>query len=87
MDWPEEKFKALALKEKSTRGEALPQIFDEATALEAKPITDLVSALQIEASIKPENPISYAELRDGMEVKIEKAFFDESRAHLPGKKP
>ena len=86
-DWPEEKFKALALKEKSTRGGALPQIFDVITALEEKPITDLISALQIEASAKPENSISYAELRDGMEVKIEKAFFDESCAHLPGKKP
>ncbi len=82
-DWPEEKFKALALKEKSTRGEALPQIFDVATALEEKPIIDLLSALQIEALAKPENSISSAELRDGMEVKIEKAFFDESRAHLP----
>ncbi len=86
-DWPGEKLKTLALKEKSTRGEALPQIFDVATALEEKPIIDLLSALQIEALAKPENSISYAELRDGMEVKIEKAFFDESRAHLPGKKP
>ncbi len=87
MDWPEEKSKALALNEKSTRGEALPQIFDVMTALEEKPITDLISALQNEASEKPENSISYAELRDGMEVKIEKAFFDESRAHLPDRKP
>ena len=87
MDWPEEKSKALALNEKSTSGEALPQIFDVMTALEEKPITDLISALQIEASTKPENSISYAELRDGMEVKIEKAFFDESRAHLPDRKP
>ncbi len=86
-DWPEEKFKALALKEKSTRGEALPQIFDVTTALEEKLITDLVSALQIEALAKPENSISYAELLDAMEVKIEKAFFHESRAHLPDKKP
>ena len=87
MDWPGEKSKTLALKENSTRGEALPQIFDVTTALEEKPISDLVSALQIEASAKPENSISYAELRHGMEVKIEKAFFDESRAHLPGRKP
>jgi hypothetical protein len=86
-DWPAEKFKALALKEKSTRGEALLQIFDVMTVLEEKPITDLISALQMEASTKPENSISYAELRDGMDVKIEKAFFDESRAYLPGKKP
>ncbi len=87
MDWPEEKSKALALNEKSTSGEALPQIFDVMTALEEKPIIDLISALQIEASTKPENSISYAELCEGMEVEIEKAFFDESRAHLPGKKP
>ena len=87
MDWPEEKSKALALNEKSTNGEALPQIFDVMTALEEKPITDLISALQIEASAKPENSISYAELCDGMEVEIEKAFFDESHARLPGKKP
>jgi hypothetical protein len=87
MDWPEEKFKALALREKSRSGEALPQIFDVASALEEKPITDLLSALQIEASAKPENSISYAELRDGMEVKIEKGFFDESRANLLNKKP
>lgn len=66
---------------------ALPQIFDVMTALEDKPITDLISALQIEALAKPENSISYDELRDGMEVKIEKAFFDESRAHLPDRKP
>jgi hypothetical protein len=45
MDWFEEKFKALALREKSTSGEALPQIFDVASALEEKPITDLLSAL------------------------------------------
>ena len=87
MDWPEEKSKVLALNEKSTSGEALPQIFDVTSALEEKPITDLISALQIEASIKPENSISYAELCDGMEVEIERAFFDESRVHLPGKKP
>ncbi len=86
-DWPVEKLKALALREKSTRGEALPQILDVVAALEEKPITDLISALQIEASAKPENSISYAELRNGMEVKIEKAFFDESRARLPGRKP
>ncbi len=87
MDWPEEKSKALALNEKSTSREALPQIFDVMKALEEKPITDFISALQIEASTKPENSISYAELCEGMEVEIEKAFFDESRAHLPGKKP
>jgi hypothetical protein len=87
MDWPKEKSKALALNEKSTSGEALPQIFDVMTALEEKPITDLISALQIDASTKPENSISYAELYDGMEIEIEKAFFDESRAHLPGKNP
>ena len=87
MDWLEGKSKALALNEKSSSGESLPQIFDVMTALEEKPITDLISALKIEASIKPENSISYAELCDGMEIEIEKAFFDESRAHLPTKKP
>jgi len=86
-DWPEEKAKALASKEKSTRGEALPQIFDVMTALEEKPITDVVSALQIEVLAKPEDSISYAELCDGMDVTIETAFFEESRAHLPSKKP
>jgi len=84
MDWLEKKSIALALNEKSTSGEALPQIFDVMTALEEKPITDLISALQIEVSIKPENSISYAELCDGIDVEIENDFFAESRAHLSG---
>lgn len=86
-NWPEEKSKSLALKEESTTGVALPQIFDVMRALEEKPILDIISALQIEPLAKPENSISFAGLRDGMEVKIETAFFDESQAHLVGLEP
>jgi hypothetical protein len=73
----------LALREKSTRGETLPQIVDPRTALEEKPILELISALGTAAQEKPENSISFAELCDGMEMTIEKAFFNEARAHLP----
>jgi hypothetical protein len=80
-DWPEEKAEALALKEKSTKGEALPQIFNVMTALAEKPIVDIASALQLEAPTRPEGVISLAELYADMDVKIEHAYFHESRAH------
>jgi hypothetical protein len=86
-DWPEEKRKALAFKDQSTRGDALPQIFDPRTALEEEAIIELISPLQTKARQEPGYSISFAELCDSMEVTIEQAYYHESRAHLPGEAP
>ncbi|MFT7652309.1 MAG: hypothetical protein ACI9ON_002304 [Limisphaerales bacterium] len=83
-DWPVEKAKALAAKEKSADGESLSQILDPNFPLEDASFDDLVSALQIEASPKPENSLCFEALRGGMEVRIEKAFFKEARSHVGG---
>ena len=83
-DWPIEKAQSLAAKERSESGESLPQVLDARLPVEEGAFTDLVSAVQIEASPKPENSLSFAELRVGMEMKIEKAFFNEARSHIRG---
>ncbi|MEH6518983.1 MAG: hypothetical protein V7742_20075 [Halioglobus sp.] len=83
-DWPVERRVSLASKEKSEGGESLPQIFNPRLPVEEDAFTDLISALKIEASPKPENSLSFAELREGMEVKIENAFFSEARSHMTG---
>lgn len=82
-DWPEDKRAALAAREESAKGEVLPQIFDPRTALEERPILEIISALGTPAPEKPEDSISFAELCSGMEVTIEKGYYQESRAHLP----
>jgi len=81
-DWPEDKRKALALSEISKKGEELPQIFDPRNALEEKPILDIIAVLGTSAPVTPENSISFTELCEGMEMTIEKGYFDEARAHL-----
>jgi len=83
-DWPIEKTKSLALNEKYKDGESLPQTLDPNLAVEEESFTDLISALQIEASPEPENSLSFTELREGMEMRIERAFFNEARSHLAG---
>jgi hypothetical protein len=80
-DWPIEKTKSLATNEKSKDGESLPQILDARLAVEEQSFTDLVSALQTEASPKPEHSLSFAELREGMEIRVERAFYNEARSH------
>lgn len=85
-DWPEERAEALARREKSTKGEALPQIVDVMAALTEKPIIEIASALQLPAPTKAAGAISFAELCAGMEVKIEHAYFQESRAHKVARK-
>ena len=85
-DWPLEKAKSLAAKESSERSESLPQFLDARVPVEGGAFTDPVSALQIEASPKPDNSLSFAERRVGMEMKIEKAFFNEARSHIRGEK-
>jgi hypothetical protein len=62
----------------------LPQISNPRLPVEEDSFTDLISALQIEASPKPENSLSFTELREGMEVRIENAFFNEARSHVTG---
>ena len=76
--------KSLASNEKSKDGESLPQILNPRLAIEEESFTDLISALQIEASPKPENSLSFIELREGMEMRIERAYFNEARSHLAG---
>jgi hypothetical protein len=65
-------------------GGSLPQILNPRLAIEEESFTDLISALQIEASPKPENSLSFTELREGMEMRIERAYFNEARSHLAG---
>ena len=79
-DWPIEKAKSLATNEKSKDGESLPQTLDPNLAVEEPAFTDLIFALQTEASPKPEHSLSLTELRQSMEVRIEKAFFNEARS-------
>ena len=79
-DWPIEKTKSLATNEKSKDGESLPQILDARLAVEEQSFTDFISALQTEASPKPELSLSFTELREGMEMRIERAFFNEARS-------
>jgi len=83
-DWPIEKMKSLASNEKSKHGQSLPQILDPRLAIKEESLTELISALQIEASPKPENSLSFTELREGMEMTVERAFFAEARSHLTG---
>ena len=82
--WPAEKAGALAAREEASRGEALPQIFNVMEALTEAPIIEIASALQIEASPKPEGSISFARLCEGLEMIIEHGYYAESRAHLTG---
>ena len=81
-DWPEEKRRALAAKETSARGSALPQIPDPRAALEEPPIVELIAAMQAEAQTAADNSISFAQLCDGLEMTIDSAFLREARAHL-----
>jgi hypothetical protein len=85
-DWPEERAEGLARREKSTKGESLPQIFNVMTALAQRPVVEIATALQLPAPTKPIGAISFAELCAGMEVKIEHAYFHESRAHKVARK-
>jgi hypothetical protein len=87
IDWPPEKSAALAVKEESTQGRALPQLFDVKTVLRERAITNFISVMQKAVSIKPAGSISYTELCAGMGVEVETSFFAESRAHLSGEAP
>ena len=80
--WPASKARSLASREKASRGEALPQIFNVMQALTEAPIIEIAAALQIEASPKPEGSISFAELCDSLESTMEHGYYAESRAHL-----
>jgi hypothetical protein len=83
MDWPEAKRQALASREALANGRALPQIFDPKSALDEQPIRELIAAMQAEPQTTADNAISFAELREGMAMNIEHAYFEESRTH-PG---